>query len=286
MGELSRYMQLIENDRQMNESLFKSYGHDPFNLGHHDNYHSKHYDNVFGTNKPDKYVPPQKKPQEDTQHYSVRFKQLYQSLAQAGIINQKQADDLANDAISKVAASVSVGHQQTVGDQRQAGQSFGHQQFVNRPYGDDHVSQWTAHEPAGHGYGGQVTGHEPVGKPHWYDHMTNAEKKWFDELPDDKKSEFISKHDMEVGGVKQGHANINQDHEDFQKVSDIAQGMQQRSGWQDHGKTFNAAAGLWNRHRIRQQMGYKNHDDLLQKDHHLAMGKVLKEWHFLAGIKE
>lgn len=136
---------------------------------------------------------------------------------------------------------------------------------------------------------------DPV-KPSWYDHMTNAEKAWYEALPPDQKKRFVGMHDRDHGGVIAGHQNVAP--EDHGEVDKIANGIASRSGGKINPKdAWVKAAGIWNRHKIRQQMAGKirsgragtplaaGYEDLLHKDHKKHAGQILDEWCLLAGIE-
>ncbi len=136
-------------------------------------------------------------------------------------------------------------------------------------------------------------------KPAWFNKMTNAERTWFDSLK--KKNpkaaeQFINrvnaseKEDLRTGS------------EDWKQANAIADKTSKRNPWmKDKDATFKAAAGLWKRHKVRQDLArlygkggdwegeaepVGDFDDLLQKDHRKNTGEILNEWRRLAGIKE
>lgn len=134
-------------------------------------------------------------------------------------------------------------------------------------------------------------------KPSFYNQMTYAERGWYDNLSPDQKQQFVMRHDQMTGKGRAGDIFIDPKHKDFKDVQKIASGMKGRNSWiTDDDATFKAAAGLWNRHKIRQdlQKAYKkwgedplpDFDDLLHKDNVNNVGNIMNEWSKLAGIKK
>lgn len=141
----------------------------------------------------------------------------------------------------------------------------------------------------------------PAANPAWYNQMTNAERAWFDNLKKtnpEAARQFTLRHD--VG--KSGDAVLQQGSPEWNQAQEIARRTRERNPWMTDDKaTFNAAAGLVNRHKIRQDLSklygkggdwegdaspMDNFDDLLHKDHTKNLGSIMNEWCHLAGVKE
>lgn len=132
-------------------------------------------------------------------------------------------------------------------------------------------------------------------KPAWYGHMTNSERAWYDALPPDQKKRFIGMHDKDVGGTAMG--NLNVPPEEHHEVDKIANDIASRNKGINPTDAWIRAAGIWNRHKIRQKMAGPiragregtplsgDFEDLLHKDHRKRAGQILDEWCLLAGIE-